>query len=195
MRCVIAFLLILFIAMVSYGQEQKPFVAKIIVDYTSYEDRGSGSLIESDLVLTCFHNIRDRRTQPIWAEFSDGTRKKCSIVKKDPTLDLCLLRIDPVLYPVVEVAAKPVERGDQITICGFPLGKDYKEISGKVIGRRCHRINGPETVFLVSEKSIAGMSGGPALRNGKLVGVLFGSNVYSNISGVDAIHGFIKDVD
>ena len=175
---------------------QPGFVVKVIVDFPRHQDRGSGALIRNDMILTCYHNIRDRRgSETISIEFLDGFTATASVVKTDSTLDLALLRIKPVLYPCVKAALINPANKDTITICGFPMGGKYAEVMGELVGRRSHKSGGPSEIFLVNNKSISGMSGGPALdANRDLVGVLFGSNVYSNCTDIVAVRKFLESV-
>lgn len=175
---------------------QPDFVVKVIIYFSSYQDLGTGSLIREDRILTCYHNIRDaRRGNRIAATFSDGTERTCKVLKTSAVLDLALLEIEPVGFTPLPLATREAKKGDIVIIGGFPLAGPYAEALGKVIGYRCHEVSDPETIFLVDDKSIQGMSGGPAIRGGQQVGVLFGFNDYSNCTGIRAIRKFLKDTN
>lgn len=179
--------------------EQKKFVAKIIVEGRgNTEQRGSGSLIREDLVLTNWHVVNDRKKGgDIVVEFYDGTIRHAKIVSTKQKVDLCVLRISPVsITPVTP--GKPVEKGSGVTVCGFPYGKSYAEVSGKVSGWRQFGKNytAKDDIFLVNRTCTSGMSGGPVLDSkDRIVGVLFGSDTYANCCELLAIREFLGDIE
>jgi S1-C subfamily serine protease len=177
--------------------EQPVNVVKIRVDHGNEADIGSGSLIRGDLVLTNNHVVRDYRAgDTIEVEFKTDLVRTGKIIKVDSKWDLAVIQIKPVLYPVVRPAAKAVIKGQTVNICGFPKGKEYGEKRGRVYNFRSPTSKDPSFLFTVNVKSISGMSGGPVFNDGgELVGVLFGSKVYSNCVGLQAIKQFLKGID
>ena len=159
--------------------------------------RGSGTLIRGDLVLTSYGIIRRRKGgEAITVEFQDGFQRDASIVKTDPLLGLALLRIKTVLYPSVAPALLGAVKKDTVTIYGFPAGGISARVIGDVVAFRSVRRNRPHDTFLVNNKCLPGMVGGPVLNeSGDMVGILYGSLVYSNCTNLGTIKKFLRDVN
>ena len=175
--------------------DQPGFVAKVSSSYGNFTDVGSGVLVREDLVLTCFHVIRDGRKFGrglVEVEVGAGDIRVAEVIKVDILHDLALLKIPVVLNVPVTPGSRPV-RGDTLRICGFPDGEYYSEVVGKVSGfASVSRIGKVLDVIKVNNVSKGGMSGGPVLNtDGELVGILFGSDDYSNTTGINTIRKFI----
>ena len=86
-------------------------------------------------------------------------------------------------------------KNQDVVICGFPKGNDYDEVRGRVVAFRSPTMDGEDTLFIVSNRAVSGMSGGPVLNmGGEVVGVLFGSLRFANCTGLDAIKAFLDGV-
>lgn len=181
----------------SFLYESQPVnVVKVAVHHGNSSDVGSGCLIRGDLILTCWHVVRDFRAgDKVSVEFETGLVRLGTIEKTDKRWDLAVIKIDTVLYPVVRPAAKGVQKGQTVNICGFPHGNEYDEVRGRVHNFRSPDRQSPQHLFTVNKKAISGMSGGPVFNDGgELVGVLFGSQQYANCTGLQAIKHFLRDV-
>ena len=174
--------------------EQPLSVVKVVVNGQQFTDSGSGCLIRGDMVLTNHHVIRDFRPgDKLTVEFRDGLVREGYIVQSCPTWDLAAIRIDPVLFPVARPAAKPVIKGQTVNICGFPHGVDFHQVRGKVSGFRSPKRNGPDYIFVVNQRVIEGMSGGPVFNDGgEVVGILWGNRLFAHCTGLEAIRNFLK---
>lgn len=176
--------------------KQRSFVVRVTVkDRVTL--RGTGTLVRNDLVLTSYALVKDgTRSQEITVKFLDGFTRKARIVKKDQLLGLVLLKIKPVLYPVSCPAQLRAQKRDVVTICGLPISGQYAEVTGKVVAYRTIRRENDRELFLVNNKSIVGMPGGPVVNQaGDIVGVLYGSWVYSNCTDLLAVKKFLSDVE
>jgi S1-C subfamily serine protease len=175
--------------------EKVPFAVKVTVDKLGA--RGSGTLIRGDMVLTSHSIVAKRKNaETITVTFQDGFQRAASIVKTDPILGLALLRIKPVLYPSANPALLGTVKRDTVTIYGFSAGEISAQVIGRVVAFRAIRRNGPREMFLVNNKSLPGMVGGPVLNSsGDMVGILYGSWVYSNCTSLDTIKKFLEDVN
>lgn len=173
--------------------ETPPYVVRVIADYGTHLDVGSGVLVRGDLILTAHHNIRAvRGGTKLSVQFSDGILREARVVRRDATQDLALLKIKTVLYQVARPALVEPEIGECVSICGFKKGKTYTVVTGKVVGRRSPTQNSEDTLFVIDGKSFAGMSGGPVLNSeGDVVGTLFGTKDYSNCTGLKTIKQFL----
>jgi S1-C subfamily serine protease len=172
--------------------EQPQFVVKVHV----HDGSGTGSLVRSDLVLTCHHVIRDSRPgDRIYVEFKNGLERDATVVKVNKDTDLALLRIEPVLLSCAKPANKAAVKNQEVVIGGFPQGNEYAEVRGRVVDFHSYERNGPQVLFSVSNRVASGVSGGPVLNvSGDVVGVLFGSLRFAHCTGLDAIKDFLSDV-
>ena len=175
--------------------ENVPYAVKVNVK--GLGSRGSGALVRNDLVLTSYSIVRKRKNgEEIAVEFADGFKCSATIVKTDPVIGLALLRIKPVLYPNAAPSILKASKKDTVTIYGFTAGGISAAVIGKVVGyRMIHRDRSLDT-FLVNNKSLPGMVGGPVIdESGDMVGILHGSWVYSNCTDLVTIKKFLSDVN
>lgn len=161
------------------GQTPHPSVARIVAPDEGGVSLGSGVLVDANqsqgLVLTNWHVIRDTRSA-VLVQFPDGFQSAGTVIRHDEAWDLAALVIwKPPVAPI-QIADRPPQIGEQLTIAGF--------------GRGAYRAQtGPCTVYLSPGTGYAkefvelqatarqGDSGGPILdANGRLAGVLFGQN-------------------
>jgi S1-C subfamily serine protease len=172
------------------GEDPRPgFVAKLTMHYGNHSDHGSGVLISDSRVLTCYHNVRsyNHGGKNLLVHFGSMTYT-AKIVKVDSTRDLALLSIPPQL--ILPVEPGEVAKGDEVVIHGFPQRR-YQEVAATVVGKASHTRTGPDEVLIMDRPVKGGMSGGPVLKNGKLVGILFGSDDYSRATDIDSIREFL----
>lgn len=179
------------------GDTQPSSVVRVTVDHGMEADKGSGCLIRADLILTCHHVIRDFKPgSKVTVEFKDGLVREATIDKVNKTIDLALLRIEPVIIPAASPARRAAIKRQEVVISGFPGGGGYSEVRGRVVGFRSSSPRQPEPeFFVVNNRAKSGMSGGPVFNmGGEVVGVLFGSVQFANCTGLDAIKSFLSDV-
>lgn len=178
------------------NQSPRPFVVRVVVEFPRYNDVGTGSLIQGDLVQTANHVIRDLKNNgTLYVELPDGKVVTGKVIKKDVLQDLALIQIDQTKFETVKLAEKTPGLGETVTVAGFAHGNTYTENSGKVTkfvlpGRKAK----VESVFKIDRPAIGGMSGGPAFdASGNLVGVLWGSvDGDAYVTGVTQLHEFLK---
>jgi len=168
--------------------EQPTCVVKVAVTKDRSGSAGSGVLIRSDLVLTCHHTIRETRPgDSIQVEFRDGLKRTATIARVDKDNDLAVLRIIPVLTPAAKAASRPVIKNQDVVICGFPGGREYDEVRGRVADFR-------KDTFSINQPAV-GMSGGPVFNmGGEVVGVMFGNLVNAHCVGLEVIRDFLKEL-
>lgn len=152
---------------------------------------GSGFLVRNDVVLTAYRNVKRVNRRTIQVEFMDGYKCEATIIKAHPFWDLALLRIKPVLYPEARPAMVPAAKGETVTVCGFPIGLRYGEVSGEVVGRRT-RAQDIDSLFLVNNQALPGMVGGPVIdTNGDVVGIMYAANLYISVTDIDIVKRFL----
>ena len=165
-----------------------------VQDHGRYGSAGTGTQIRVDLVITNEHVVRDRATNnSVKVRFQDGTTYKAVVVKTDKIWDLATLRIQPILLPPIELGER-VKLGDTVTVCGYGSGT-FASDSGKVTGFY-HPMNHSAPDWLqIAAKVRDGDSGGPILKDGKLVGVLFGFSDGTYGTSVDRVQKFLEGVE
>jgi len=192
-------------AVTAFGENPKPvpvfqpgYAVKIEAHYGRGFDSGSGALIRRDLVLTCNHLFVGISTEDIRVIMLGGTVVKAEIVKQDKMQDLALLEIAPVLLPIVKIAKTDPKEGDSISVMGFAYGKHFMSLQSEFYKWYdfSQKGDGDERAFSVKGTSIDGMSGGPAVSVGLLVGTLTGTDDEESYCPTAAkINKFLKGFD
>jgi len=168
-----------------------PAVARVNVNIGNVTYHGSGTLIASDFVITNWHVIKDKGD--IKVEFGNFTTK-ARVVKMDKTWDLAVLRLEtkPKIKPIK--IGKIPKIGDILTIAGYGKG-EYKQSSGALIQFLAPGRSEPDDILELKATARGGDSGGPILKDGELVGVLFGSiNGLTNGSHSGRVLIFLKSL-
>jgi S1-C subfamily serine protease len=169
---------------------------------------GSGAIVETPQgprVLTNAHVVEDATFIEVRRE---GQERKtvAEVAIYGEACDLALLSVeDPTFFE----GAKPIpigelpSLGDPVTVLGFPIGGEHLSITEGVVSRI------ELTTYVQNERNLlsvqidaainAGNSGGPVIRNGKLVGVAFQSlEEAENIGYViptPVVEHFLRDVE
>jgi len=157
-------------------------------------DNGSGSLIAPDKVLTAWHNLRNYRIGNLQVVLTDGTVVPATVIKKDRVPDLALLKLNrPTLVPYVRLAAEEPNKGDTVTVHGYPKAGAHKSVTGTVGMRFAATQAGLPILFRITARGEPGMSGGPVINaEGEQCGVLFGSLAGAYATGIEAVHRFLE---
>lgn len=158
---------------------------------------GSGTLIRSDLIITNWHVTQDRKTKDsIQVSFPDGSVYKATLVKESRLWDLAALRINAVLIPPVEFGENP-KLGEIVVVGGYGgEGDAYRSDEGRILFFYSPSRTTPNDLFQVDAKVRNGDSGGPILKDGKLVGVLFGCLPDGTYGiKIERVCQFLKDVE
>lgn len=159
--------------------EQPGYAVQIIVDHGKMADAGSGSLIRCDLVLTAAHVLDDYTDKStIYVAFVGDLAVEAEIVKQNKMQDIAVLSIPPVLMPTIKISQTDPKEGDEISIFGFAHGTKFSRLDSRLYKWYdfSKNGNGSETAFSVKGMCIDGMSGGPAVMGGILVGTLTGTD-------------------
>lgn len=164
----------------------------IVEDKDDTGSNGTGTLVRPDLIITNWHVVQDR-VGKVRVVFPDWSVYEAKVVKVDKKWDLAALKIEPVLLPAVELGER-VEKGDVVTVGGYGSGW-YETDSGKVLGFYAPSQGSPGDIIQIDAHVRSGDSGGPMLKDGKLVGVLFGNQPDGTYgTAIDRVKKFLESV-
>jgi S1-C subfamily serine protease len=144
------------------------------------EATGSGFIIDaSGDILTNNHVIDGATTGSITVQFADKKTVKATVVGKDPSTDLALLKVDPEgldLKPLPLGSSKDVQVGDPTIAIGNPFGLDRTLTTGVVsaLQRQIQAPNGfaIKDVIQTDAAINPGNSGGPLIDSaGRVIGI------------------------
>lgn len=152
---------------------------------------GTGTLVRPDLIVTNNHVVQDRAGK-IRVLFPDWSVYIATVVKTDKLWDLAALKIKPVLIPPIELGKYP-KKNEILTVGGYGSGW-YETSKGKVVGYYKPDSRSPSDIVMVDAKVRNGDSGGPILKDGKLVGVLFGSSDGTYGVNIERVRKFLKGI-
>lgn len=175
----------------------------IVEDRGDISSNGTGTLIRSDLIITNWHVVKDRagKVRVIFPDSAENSLHgqfahsvyEAEVVKTNKKWDLAALRISPVLLPSVILGRRP-EKGDIIVVGGYGSG-EYEADSGKVLGFYAPTRDTPNDIVRIDARVRNGDSGGPMLKDGRLVGVLFGCHPDGTYGAtIDRVKKFLESV-
>ncbi len=135
---------------------------------------GSGFIIDSaGLIVTNNHVIED--ADQIKVKLSDDTEYIATVVGRDPSTDLALIKIEPEqkLIPLKMGSSKDLLVGQWVVAIGSPFGLEQTVTAGIVSAKGRVIGSGPYDNFIQTDASInPGNSGGPLLNlNGEVIGI------------------------
>lgn len=178
-------LLILFAA--TAFADQPGYVVNVTNEHGRFIDHGTGTLVHPQFVLTCSHNVDILPEGDTTVTFKNGDVVKATVYRRNALMDLLLLKLETIRYEKpLAISTTRAEAGDTVTAKGFPgTGGVYREYTGNVAPDIISIGNIRGSVFRVIDTPVRqGVSGGPVIRDGKLVGVLWGST----LTGFRATH-------
>lgn len=135
---------------------------------------GSGFIIDSKgLIVTNNHVIED--ADQIKVKLSDDTEYIATVVGRDPSTDLALIKIEPkkALTPLEMGSSEDLQVGQWVVAIGSPFGLEQTVTAGIVSAKGRVIGSGPYDNFIQTDASInPGNSGGPLLNlNGEVIGI------------------------
>ena len=150
---------------------------------------GSGVIVDaSGFIVTNYHVIRD--ADEVKVALSDGREFECTIVLKDETVDLAILKIDAgKALPSLEFGdSDALEVGDLVLAIGNPFGVGQTTTSGIVSALARTHIGVSDFGFFIQTDAAInpGNSGGPLVdMQGTLVGI--NSAIFTRSGGSNGI--------
>lgn len=170
-----------------------PSVVTILVSGRDGEASGSGWAFDNQgHIVTNNHVIESAATRgSIVVQTSDGQRHDATLVGRDESYDLAVLKVDSVrLNPLPLGDAADVRVGDPVIAMGAPLGLDSTVTAGIVsaLNRPVSAGDGSRQSFINAIQTDAainpGNSGGPLLNmSGQVIGVNSAIATTSNLGG------------
>ncbi|MDN5746169.1 MAG: trypsin-like peptidase domain-containing protein, partial [Nocardioidaceae bacterium] len=156
----------------------------------------SGLILTNNHVVTLGGNISGDQAE-ITASFSDGTRKRATLVGTDPLTDTALVKVDDVddLTPVTIGKSSNLDVGEQVVAVGSPFGLDATVTSGIVSALNrpvevARDEKGNVTAYPAIQTDAAinpGNSGGPLVNmDGQLVGINASIRSTGSMSGSES---------
>jgi hypothetical protein len=184
--------LLLFIASMQYAYadnypDYSESVVRIYSDRDGYDGLGAGFFISADgKILTAYHVVQGAKN--IYIHGSNGEYKDARLLAYDDVWDIAMLQVSPDsltqnFIPIGNIPDSLLKvKGIAI---GYPANKIYfvSEVSFNTdTPVRAQHFFGPEGIQLFAEPKIdiipinmtfnKGMSGGPVIVNGKVIGIL-----------------------
>jgi S1-C subfamily serine protease len=167
------------------------------------ESTGSGFVIDaSGDILTNNHVIDGATPGSITVQLADKKTVKATVVGKDPSTDLALLKVDPeglALKPLPLGSSKDVQVGDPTIAIGNPFGLDRTLTTGVVsaLQRQIQAPNGWSIKDVIQTDAAInpGNSGGPLIDSaGRVIGI--NSQIETGGSGSGSVGiGFAVPID
>lgn len=205
-----------FLVLPSHAQDIKDSIVKIYVVYNQHDyynpwqmygpgmRSGSGCIIDGNRILTSAHVVADKTF--IQVKRADEAKKYIASVKVVAhESDLAILSVtDESFFLGIE----PLKIGDlprlrdKVVTYGFPQGGDELAITEGVVSRIEHQWYTHSQKYLLTAQIDAainpGSSGGPVIKDGKVVGVAFQAGAGENIGYMvpaPVIKHFLKDME
>jgi S1-C subfamily serine protease len=214
---VVLILLLCSLGQIAYAQENVgAAIVKVFTVYAQYDydmpwqilrqDRmtGSGCIIKGNRVLTNAHVVADQNFIQV-KRAGDSRKYTAQVEAVAHAYDLAVLKVkNPSFFAGVE----PLEigslsrMGDNVAVYGFPSGGDELCVTEGVVSRVEYRNYAHSGAYLLACQIDAainsGSSGGPVIKDGKIVGIAFqslksGDNVGYMVPGTIVDH-FLRDI-
>ena len=146
-----------------------------VQDTGNIQSHGTGVLIQPTLVITNWHVLVNRvgTTQII---FPDGFTCAAKLIKMSREWDLAVLQTEAFTTPPVKLGESPM-LGDIVTAGGYGgIAGRYLNDTGEVLKFLSPEKDAPADFFQINATTRSGDSGGPILKDEKLVGILWGGD-------------------
>ena len=173
---------------------QHPALVRVVMQDATGFGYGSGAIVGvsegKTYIASAAHNFRGMRHNGPGVMFSNDPSYRngrdhaaytgANLLFLDDNSDVALLSVDRTDAPGVLDIGTP-QAGQEVETHGFPLGGEPRVYRGHV-----HSIN--SGWVWTSATTIQGMSGGPAIADGKLIGTITGGDVSESTFSIPGNH-------
>lgn len=185
--------------------QRKPDFMRPWTKASSKKSTGSGAIISGNRILTNAHVVL--YASQIFVQFHQTTdRVPAKVVHRWVGLDLALLELEEPAElagrPTLEIATGLPRVKDTVNVYGYPMGGDDMAVTEGIISRIEFSSYSPSVSGVRIQVDAAlnpGNSGGPAIVDGKIVGLVFsGIRTAENIGYLipaEEIQLFLRDCD
>ena len=168
------------------------------------EFTGSGCVISEQRILTNAHVVSDSTYVEVLKN-GETKRYEAEVLSIDHEADLALITVKDKSFfegtKSLEIGGLP-ELQNEVNVYGFPMGGDTLSITKGVVSRIEHQSYAHSSKLLLAIQIDAainyGNSGGPALANGKVVGLVMQGNSYGEGLGyiipASVINHYLEDM-
>lgn len=168
------------------------------------EVSGSGFVIEGRRILTNSHVIQ--HASQIYVQPHQSAEKiPANVIAADPEIDLAILSLEDASFfesrPPIQMAEELPEVKSTVNVYGYPVGGEQLSVTEGIVSRIDYApyYFGTGGLRLQIDAALnPGNSGGPALAEGRLVGVAFsGLKTADNIGyliPVEEVRSFLNDI-
>lgn len=142
---------------------------------------GTGFFISKNHILTCSHVLENSHSVTINISFSGCKEYRCHILGICPQIDIAIIEV--VEYESEHICPLGsdlmINSGDDCIVLGYPLGQSNLKVTKGVISGQQY------SKYQIDTPISSGNSGGPLVRNNKVIGILVSSIVLDNAQNVN----------
>lgn len=168
------------------------------------EASGTGAVIEGNHILTCAHVV-SYASQLYVQPFQSADKIRAKVVAMAPAIDLAILSVEDEAFfkdrPAIPFAEELPQMKEKVNAYGYPVGGSELSVTEGIISRVEFGALNAETQGLHIQVDAAlnpGNSGGPAIAQGHIIGVVFSTMRDAENIGyliaVEEIRQFLNDV-
>ncbi len=140
---------------------------------------GTGFVVSADGVIVTNNHVVDGAKGQIQVNFSDGTKKKATVLGSDSSIDLAVIKVDAENLPTAKLGdSSSLQVGDQVIAIGNALaldgGPSVTQGIVSAVNRQISEQNGAALYNLIQTDAAInpGNSGGPLVNSsGEVVGI------------------------
>ena len=158
----------------SDGEQTTDSLWKGVVRITHPSGGGTGFYIESNIVLTNYHVIKDAGSRIVNVEQFDPRAEYLGmVIGYDKRRDLALLKVNQEMNkaPIMYLHEGPLDRESDVVAYGYPAGLDLSVSRGIVSNFPDMAKTPPVRLIQTDAATNKGNSGGPLIFHGKVIGV------------------------
>jgi serine protease Do len=153
------------------GIEERANPMRSVVMLKAEHVTGSGFVVSPGLILTANH-VAAAMTDGVTITDYDGKETKGKVVWLAPEYDVALIEDKEVTGPVLPLNCKAVGQGDHVSALGHPFGIAFVRTEGQIASRAEHVDENFKNGMILADMTVApGMSGGPVIKNGAVIGM------------------------